>query len=309
MTILFISESDNPDEWRRALQKLIPNIDLRVWPNVGKRSDVHTALVWKAPYGALTNLPNLSLIQSLGAGIDHIFNDPQRPKDVPVARLVDPELTRQMVEYSVLAVLSRHRRIDELRRAAADHLWHVPQPTPFEDSRIGVLGLGEIGLSIAQKLKSFQFLVAGWSRNLKEVEGITCYHGATGLKNILHSTDILICALPLTPITKGILNKDTLALLPKGAYLVNLARGEHVVEPDLLQLIEEEHISGAFLDVFQTEPLPESHPFWKHPSITVTPHLAGLTIADSAANQVAENIERIAMGKSPLNQVDPAQGY
>ena len=115
--------------------------------------------------------------------------------------------------------------------------------------------------------------------------------------------------MPLTPATKGILNRDTLTLLPKGAYLVNLARGEHVVESDLLQLIEEEHIAGAFLDVFQTEPLPESHPFWKHPSITVTPHLAGLTIADSAANQVAENIERIAMGKSPLNQVDPAQGY
>ncbi len=309
MAILFISESDNPNEWRCALQKLIPNIDLRVWPNVGNRSEVNTALVWKAPYGALTDLPNLSLIQSLGAGIDHIFNDPQRPKDIPVARLVDPELTRQMVEYAVLAVLSRHRRIDELRRAAANNLWHIPQPTPFENSRIGILGLGEIGLAIAQKLKSFQFLVAGWSRNFKQVEGITCYQGPSGLNSLLHTTDILICALPLTPVTKGILNKDTLALLPKNAYLINLARGEHVIETELLQLIEEGHISGAFLDVFQTEPLPKSHPFWNHSNITVTPHLAGLTIADSAANQVAENIDRITMGKCPLNQVDPAQGY
>ena len=309
MAILFISESDDPTEWHHALQKLIPDIDLRVWPNVGERSDVKTALVWKAPHGALAKLPNLSLIQSLGAGIDHIFNDPKRPKGVPVARLVDSELTRQMVEYSVLAVLNRHRRMDELRQAAARRLWHVPQPIPFESSRIGVLGLGEIGLSIAQKLTSFEFLVAGWSRNLKQLEGITCYQGASGLKDILHSTDILICALPLTSATKGILNRKTLALLPKGAYLINLARGEHVIETDLLQLVEEKHIAGAFLDVFQTEPLPKSHPFWEHPNITVTPHLAGLTIADSAAKQVAENIGRIAMGKLPLNQVDPAQGY
>jgi len=309
MAILFISKSDSPVEWRRALQKLIPNMDLRIWPDVGERSEVDTALVWKAPLGALANLPNLSLIQSLGAGIDHIFNDPQRPKGVPVARLVDPELTRQMVEYSILAVLNRHRRMDELRRAAAERLWHVPKPIPFDSSRIGVLGLGEIGLAIAQKLKSLGFLVAGWSRNLKQIDGITCHQGATGLNNLLHSTDILICALPLTLATKGILNKDTLSLLPKDAYLINLARGEHLVEADLLQLIDQKHIAGAFLDVFETEPLPKSHPFWEHPNITVTPHLAGLTIADSAATQVAGNIGRIAMGKSPLNQVDPAQGY
>ncbi|MEE2693957.1 MAG: glyoxylate/hydroxypyruvate reductase A [Pseudomonadota bacterium] len=309
MTILFISESDSPDEWNQALQKLVPNVDLRVWPDVGERGEVSTALVWKAPPGALTNLPNLSLIQSLGAGIDHIFDDPQRPEGVPVARLVDPELTRQMVEYSVLAVLHRHRRIDQLQQAARKHLWHVPEPIPFERSRVGVLGLGEIGLAIAQKLKSFQFLVAGWTRNPKQIDGITCYQGARGLKNVLHSSDILICALPLTPATKGILNRDTLALLPKDAYLINLARGEHVVEADLLRLINDGHIAGAFLDVFETEPLPNSHPFWDHPSITVTPHLAGLTLADSAANQVAENINRISMGKPPLNQVNPAQGY
>ena len=309
MAILFISDSDSPAEWLKELQKLSPNIDFRVWPNLGNTDDIETALVWKAPPGALANLPNLSLIQSLGAGIDHIFSDPQLPTGVPIARLVDKELTRQMVEYSVLAVLNRHRRADNLREAASEHRWHVVPSTPLEQSRIGVLGLGEIGLSIAQTLADLGFIVQGWSRSQKTIAKIKCYQGLGGLETMLSTTDILICALPLTRATNAILNTKTLSLLPRNSYLVNLARGEHLVEKDLLTLINKGHLAGAFLDVFEKEPLPQNHPFWDHPNITVTPHLAGLTIAASAANQVVENIRLVGTGKPPLHQVDPRQGY
>jgi len=309
MAILFISKSDNPSEWLTALRERSPDVDFRVWPNVGEKHQITTALVWKAPPGALTNLPNLSLIQSLGAGIDHIYTDPHLPLGVPVARLVDKELTRQMVEYSVLAVLNRHRRMDELRKAAHEHKWHVIQPIGFAQSRVGVLGLGEIGMSIAKTVSNLGFIVQGWSRTPKKIEHIKCHHGLDGLKTLLPATDILICALPLTKATNRLLDKRTLSLLPRSSYLINLARGEHVVENDLLDLINGDHIAGACLDVFEKEPLPTDHPFWNHPNITVTPHLAGLTIAASAADQVLENIRLVQTGAPPQHQVDRQQGY
>ena len=309
MAILFISDSDSPTEWRYELQKLSPKLDFRVWPNIGTQNEIKTALVWKAPSGALTNLRNLTLIQSLGAGIDHILLDPKRPRDVPIARLVDKELTRQMVEYAVLAVLNRHRRMDELRESASQQKWQVLPPTTLEKSRIGILGLGEIGLSIAQTIKTLGFSVQGWSQNPKQIDGIKCYHGPAGLQPLLSTASILICALPLTQATRGILNRNTMSSMPQDAYLVNLARGEHLIEKDLLELVDNGHLAGAFLDVFEKEPLPYSHPFWKHPKITVTPHLAGLTIAASAAKQVVENIRLVSSGKPPLHQVDPKRGY
>ncbi|MDP6351461.1 MAG: glyoxylate/hydroxypyruvate reductase A [Alphaproteobacteria bacterium] len=309
MALLFVSDDDDPVAWGRALWRLDPALDYRVWPEVGATGDIEAALVWRPPAGILAGLPNLALIQSLGAGIDHIFSDPDLPASVPVARLVDAELTRQMVEYVALAVLSRHRRIDAFRSFQRDAEWRVLRPVPVAESRVGVLGLGQIGAAVARALVGFGLEVSGWSRTGKHIAGVESFHGPKGLVPLLARSDILVCLLPLTPRTGGLLDARRLAALPPGAYVINAARGEMVVEEDLLAAIDAGAVSGAWLDVFRTEPLPADHRFWSHPAITMTPHVAGLTVPETAAAQVIENLERVRRGEPPRNRVDLAAGY
>lgn len=309
MALLFISNNDSPSDWQEALASLEPELDFRIWPDLGKPSEIEVALVWKHPAGSLGGLPNLKLIQSLGAGIDHVLADPGLPDNVLIARLVDTELTRQMVEYVVLAVLNRHRRIDELRRAQLSGDWQVIQPVPIGRSRVGLLGFGQMGQAASNALGHLGFNVAAWTRTPRSVGSITSYHGAEGFTEILKKSDILICLLPLTPQTHGLLNAKAFAVLPTEAYVINVARGAHLVEEDLLAAIDSGHLSGAWLDVFHEEPLPADHPFWTHPQIVITPHLAGLTVASSAATQVVNNLRLVRAGKSPQNLVKPEIGY
>ena len=309
MALLFISEDDSPKDWQEALVALEPELEFRNWPDIGKPSDIDVALVWKHPQGALANLPNLKLVQSLGAGVDHILLDPELPKNVPVARLIDAELTRQMVEYVILAVLSRHRRIDELRQAQMHSNWQIIQPVPLSRSRVGLLGLGQIGGAASKILLDLGFSVAAWTRTQRLVDGIALHHGPEGLASILQTSDILVCLLPLTPKTDGILNATAFRALPDDAYVINVARGAHLIDGDLLTAINKGHLSGAWLDVFSKEPLPPDHPFWTHPKIVVTAHLAGLTIPSSAAHQVIGNLRLVRSGKAPQNLVDPEVGY
>lgn len=309
MSLLFISEDDNPAEWREALALLEPNLDFRIWPEIGVPSDIEIALVWKHPVGSLADLPGLKLIQSLGAGADHILADPLLPNGIPIARLVDANLTQQMVEYAVLAVLSRHRRIRELAFAQTRGQWNVIQPVPMKYSRVGILGLGQIGMEVGRTLMSLGFTVSGWTNTDRIESEINCYSGRDGLATILSKSDILICLLPFTEETNGILNAEILALLPAEAYVINMARGGHLVEEDLLAAIDDGHLSGAWLDVFIKEPLPKHHLFWQHPKITVTPHLAGLTVASSAAEQVIKNLRLVRNSQSPNNVVEPKRGY
>lgn len=291
------------------LARAVPDLEVRVWPDVGRAEDIRYALVWKPKPGILADLPNLELIQSLGMGVDHIFLDPTLPSTVPVARLIDDDLVRQMGEYVLVTALRHHRRLDAYDRLQQAGEW---QPLAMPDTattRIGILGLGEIGAPIAGLLAGFGFAVAGWSRSEKTIDGVESFHGASSLPDFLARSDILVCLLPLTPATENILDKAAFARLPKGAYLINLARGLHVVEEDLLAAIEAGHLSGAALDVFRTEPLPKDHPFWAHPKIHVTPHIAGITNPATAVAQVAENIRRVRAGKQPLNLVDQTRGY
>jgi glyoxylate/hydroxypyruvate reductase A len=309
MALLFISKSDDPDAWRAMLAEGLPDLDVRVWPEAGDLSEIEYALAWKPEPGLLARFPNLKLIQSLGMGVDHIFVDPDLPAGVPVARLVDPDMVRQMGEYVIFAALRHHRRMDEYDANQRAGLWHQAglRDTPLV--RAGVLGLGAIGGDTAMKLAALGFQVAGWSRTPKSLKGIESFHGDDGFAAFLQRTDILVCLLPLTPETLGILDAAAFAALPKGAYVINLARGGHVVEDDLLAAIDRGHIAGATLDVFQTEPLPDGHPFWAHPKIHVTPHIAGLTNPRTSAAQVIENIRRVRSGEAPLNLVDAARGY
>lgn len=309
MALLFYSDSDDPDHWARELKARVPGLEVRVWPDMGDPADIEYALVWKPMPGLLASLPDLKVILSLGMGVDHIFADPSLPRRVPVARLVDPDMVRQMSEYALTYALAHHRRTAEYWTAQIEHAWRrLPLPdTP--STRVGVLGMGAIGADTARKFAVVGFDTAGWSRTPKDIEGVESFHGRDALIPFLRRTDILVCVLPRTPETENILDVEAFAAMPDGAFLINMARGDHVVEEDLLSALNVGKLAGAALDVFRTEPLPEGHPFWDHPKVLVTPHIAGLTNPVTSADQVAANIERVRAGEPPLNMVDPDRGY
>jgi glyoxylate/hydroxypyruvate reductase len=274
MVLLFASDADSADDWRIELAKHLPDLDLRVWPELGDPTEIDAALVWRPPAGLLDRLPNLRIVLSLGAGVDHVFADPSLPPGVPIVRLVDPYMTTAMSEYVQLQVLRLHRREFEYRAQQQARLWRpLPQPNA-EQRRVGVLGLGVLGGDAALKLKVLGFDVHGWSRTERKLPGIHCFHGSDGLGALLARTEILVCLLPLTPATEGILDAALFARLPHGAALINCARGRHLVEADLLAALDSGRLGAAVLDVCRDEPLPPDHPFWRHERILLTPHVA-----------------------------------
>ena len=308
-TLLFNSEIDSSDWWQTELIKRVPGVDIRLLPDIGDPSDIDYALVWRPPLGLLRSLPNLRAIFSLGAGVDGIFRDPDLPPGVPVARVIDRNLTARMTEFVLLHTLRYHRQQPSYDTFQARAEWHeLHQPAP-EDRGVGIMGLGELGADAARALIGMGFNVAGWSRTAKEIAGVENFHGPEGLAPFLARSEILICLLPLTPATEGILNADLFAALPRGAFVINVARGGHLVEDDLIPALDSGQLAGATLDVFHQEPLPADHPFWGHAGVTITPHVASISDPRSVADLVAENIRRVEAGDSPLNVVDPAAGY
>jgi glyoxylate/hydroxypyruvate reductase A len=309
MALLFRSTVDSAARWQAALGQLAADLDMRVWPDIGDPGEIDYALVWRPEPGLLAALPNLRLILSLGAGIDHILRDPQLPAEVPIVRLVDPYLTDAMSEYVVLRVLALHRRDLDYRAQQQAGIWReLPQKNAGERP-VGILGFGEIGHDAGRRLAALGFPVSGWSRSEKTVAGFRIYAGVDGLPRLLAGSEILVCLLPLTAATEGILCARSFAALPRGAGLVNAGRGGHLVEDDLIPALDAGQLSGAALDVFSEEPLPPGHPFWRHPRITVTPHIAGTTNPTTAAAIVLENIRRCEAGRPLLNEVDRTKGY
>lgn len=309
MALLFISHVDSPDDWKRAFAKLMPELELRVWPELGRKEEIEVALVWRPPRGSLLGLPNLKLIASLGAGVDHLLRDTLLPDGVPVTRFVDADLTAMMTEYAVLHVLACHRRLPEYLEQQRQGEWReLPQPLARE-RKVGVMGLGVLGGSAASRLAEFGFDVAGYSRSPKTIAGISVFAGPDQLKPFLARTEILVNLLPLTPETESLINRDTLSALPRGASFVNLGRGGHVVEADLATALESGQIRSAVLDVFRKEPLPLDSPFWKHPRVVVTPHVASITNPESGARKVIANLKLVRQGLPPQDQVDPKVGY
>lgn len=309
MALLFLSKADNPVKWAAALKAEIPDLDLRVWPDTGDVDDIDAALVWNHPPGELRRYPRLKLILSLGAGVNHILDDPDLPEGVPIARLVDPGLTAGMVEYTMLAVLRYHRQLPDYERLQRAGKWQKLGIPDTATRRVGILGLGEIGGACAKAVASLGFPVAGWSRAAKSLPAVESFVGTERLEAFLGRTDILVCVLPLTPETRGILGARTLAALPRGAFVINIARGGHVVDAELIAALDSGHIAGATLDVFVPEPLPPEHPFWRHPKITLTPHVASLTNPRTAALPIAENLRRLRDGRPIRHLVDRASGY
>jgi glyoxylate/hydroxypyruvate reductase A len=308
--LLFHSNSDSKSEWKARLAALDPSIEVRESANAGELAEIEAALVWRPPAGLMAKLKNLRVILSLGMGVDHIFADPQLPKHVPVVRLVDPDLVNRMSEYCALAVLRYHRNADAYDAFQRERKWKALSGEPAGAERaVGILGLGEIGRDLASKLTPFGFRLAGWSRTPKQMRHVESFHGDAGFKPFLARSEIVVCVLPLTPETEGILDAEAFAALPKGAVVINAARGGHIVEPDLLAALDSGHLAAAQLDVFRQEPLPPEHPFWTHPKVRVTPHNAGTTNPNTAAEQIVENLRRVRAGEELLNIVDPARGY
>ena len=306
---LIIMPTMKTASWEKRLQAAEPGLDLRVWPEVGNPEDVVFALTWRHPPGEFKQFVNLKCIASMGAGVDNILNDPDLPAGVPITRIVDSSLVQSMSEYVVMAVLNYCRSVRFFRDREAEGVWQPVIPKLAANETVGILGLGQLGLDAARKLQALGFPVAGWRRSNQAAAGVDTYSGPGQFGAFLAASRILVNMLPLTAETRHILNRDTFAQLPQGAYVINVARGEHLVETDLLAAIDAGRLSGACLDVFQTEPLPSDHPFWQHPAITVTPHIASLTNPAAVIPQIVDNYRRVLAGEQVRHQVDRERGY
>ncbi len=305
MNILFSSTKEKPEFWFPLLQKLLPGDRFFAFPDING-GDIDVALVATHQPRTFANLHKLRLIQSLWMGVENIVGDADLPKGVPVARLIDPGMVAAMGETVIAYVLDWHRHFYCYRDFQQQKTWKRRRQYLASDRTVGILGLGELGSSIAAKLHAMGFHVAGWSRRPKSLDGIYC---STDLEDVVGRSDAVVCLLPLTPHTRGILNKDKLQRIKRDGCLINVARGGHVVIPDLLAALDSKHLAHAYLDVFEPEPLPAGSPLWSHPGITLTPHIAALSEPRTSAAKIVDNIERVRRGQKPLNTVDFAAGY
>jgi len=309
MAIVLISKSQDFKTWRGIIADHLPGVELRNWPDVGDVGEIDMAIAWKAPVGALKSLPSLRLVYSLGQGVDHLFLHGDLPGDVQVCRLVDESMRRQMTAYVVGAALRHLCRMDGYAALQAEHRWQPLEAYDPGETRVGVMGLGALGGDVAEKLVALGFQVSGWSRTAKDIAGVDGFVGRAALAEFLSPCDVVCCLLPLTAETRGMLDAAAFSAMKPGAYLINSARGGHVVEADLLAALATGQVSGATLDVFETEPLPDASPFWDHPKVVVTPHASSVTLARSCVDQIAENYRRLQDGRPLINTVDPATGY
>mgnify|MGYP000220397104 CR=1 FL=1 len=307
-TLLFRSPSDPAGTWSDALRRRDPGLDVRVWPDTGAVDDIEYALIWASPDGFLHELPALRVVFSLGAGVDHLMGA-EVPEGVELVRMVDPALTEGMIEYVTYQVLRRHRHMADYEHQQAAAEWRIhPQARPGE-RRIGLLGLGELGGACARTLSGLGFDVAGWARSEYEIPGVESVSGDDGLDWLLGRSDIVICLLPLTGQTRGILNGTRFRRMSPGATLINAARGQHLVEDDLLIALGEGRLGHAVLDAFRDEPLPLDHAFWRHPHITVTPHIASLTNPETGAEAVVRGIHADQADQPIPHRIDRGRGY
>lgn len=305
LDILFSSTKEKPERWFPLLRKALPADRFFAWPDTNGGA-IDIALVATHHAGTFAGLSNLKLIQSMWMGVETFLDDPQVPRDVPLARLIDPGMVLAMGETVIAHVLDWHRHLYWYRSLQKERKWQRRGQFMPSDRTVGILGLGELGGTVAAKLLAMQFNVCGWSRTPKKLDGVHC---STDLEDVVRRSDVLVCLLPLTEKTKGIINSKTLSLVRKGGCVINVARGGHVIVPDLLAALDSGHLEHAYLDVFETEPLPAESPLWPHPGITLTPHVAAFTEPRTSVMKIVENFERVRRGEKPLHTVDYAAGY
>jgi glyoxylate/hydroxypyruvate reductase A len=316
MTLLIACSSARAEEFAASARALDPRLAVRIAPELGDRQEIGYVLAWQPQPGLLKTLPNLRLIISVGAGVDHLFSDPELP-DVPIARYVDPDLTARMVQWIVLNVLYHHRRMSEFRELQTRRIWkYLPEPAAHE-LRVGIMGLGVLGTAAASALQPFGYRLSGWSRSPKALAGVACHFGEAGLDAFLAAIDILAVLLPLTPATRGILDRRLIGRLSRhgrserlpGPVLINAGRGGLQRDADILAALDAGELYAASLDVFEGEPLPHSSPLWSHPRVVITPHVAAESTPAAIARYALQQMRGHAAGTVVANLVDRTLGY
>lgn len=308
MALLYKADPVRGEQWKALFAEHAPDIEWRAWPDIGDPRDIHYLAAWQAPDDLETLLPNLQVLFALSAGVDQLDLG-RLPASLPVVRLLDPGITQGMCEYASFAVLALHRDMLRYRQQQTEKRWQAHRLVPAAKRRVGVLGLGLQARQILASLQPYGFALSGWARSRHCIPGVDCFAGAEQLPAFLGQCDILLCVLPLTEQTEGVLDRQLFQHLPKGAALVNMGRGGHLVEEDLLEALASGQLSAAVLDVLQQEPAAPHHPFWQHPQILLTPHIAAMTQPESAFGVLLANIRRHQRGEPMLGQIDRKQGY
>ncbi|WP_028216988.1 2-hydroxyacid dehydrogenase [Paraburkholderia oxyphila] len=308
MTLLYKADPERGKQWAQLFAHKAPAIPLRLWPDIGDPAAVRYLAAWQPPEDLARTLPNLEVIFSVGAGIDQ-FDLSGVPEHIAVVRMIEPGIVEGMLEYVTQAVLTIHRDLFDYALQQQQRVWRELPVRSAASRRVGVLGLGMLGSAVLERLRLFGFACAGWSRSAHTLPGVECYAGAASLDAFLARTDMLICLLPLTSATRGFIDAACLAKLPRGASLINVGRGSQLDQQALLDALERGHIANAILDVTDPEPLPPAHPFWTHPRVRLTPHIASATRPETAVDVVLDNIRRHRDGLPMLGQIDRARGY
>ncbi|MEN4917113.1 glyoxylate/hydroxypyruvate reductase A [Achromobacter spanius] len=298
------------DEWRTQFRVFAPELDVVGWQEDVDPASVDYALVWAPDAGRLATFPNLKLIISAGAGVDHILADPALPRHLPIARMVTARTQTEMAEFVLTSALMITRGVKRIVDNQSRRYWEIFDSLRVAaDVRVGIMGLGHLGVASAQLLSRVGFPVSGWSRGASTLPGMPSYAGQEQFGEFLANTDLLVCLLPATDSTRGILNRDTLSRLPKGASLINAGRGSHMVTRDILDALDSGQLDQAILDVFEQEPLPPESPLWSHPGIIITPHCAAIPDRKERARHTALLISANERGESLPNIYDPQRGY
>ena len=308
MHIAYKSDPVRGAHWQRWLTQHAPDIQLHIWPDIGDAEQIEVLVAWQPPEDVMVTFPNLQALMSVGAGADQ-FDLSKLPPDLPVVRMIEPGLTQGMVEYVTFAVLGLHRDMPRYFQQQRDQRWQTHRIYTAGERRVGVMGLGELGQASLKQLASLGFNCAGWSRTPRDIDGVRCWHGSEQLAEFLAWSDILVCLLPLTDNTRGLLNAELFAQLPSGAALVQVGRGPQLNDDHLLAALASGQLSAAVIDVTDPEPLPAGHPFWHHPAIWLTPHIASQTQTDSAVAALLENLRRYQRGEPMVGVIDRNRGY
>ncbi|MBS1038749.1 MULTISPECIES: glyoxylate/hydroxypyruvate reductase A [Gluconobacter] len=308
MSFVLKSTEERARLWKPMFASELPELAFHVWPETGDPQKVRYLAAWQPPENLAENFSNLEVLFSVGAGVDQL-NLASIPENVRVVRMMEPGLAEGMIEYVLWAVLSYHRNMFQYARQQEAHVWKGTPNVSSSLFRVGVMGMGALGTPVLKKLSQFGYVCHGWSRSRHDIPGIKSYAGPEELDAFLAATDVLVCLMPLTEATKGILNKELFAKLRKGACLINCGRGGHLAQDDLLLALDEGLLSQAVLDVTDPEPLPEDHPFWNHPLITLTPHIASSSHAETGGEMILKNILQFEKGAEMVGEINRSSGY
>ena len=306
MRFLFCATGTKAAPWVGGLREALPQATVDEWQPGAPQADY--AVVWAPPQQFLDEQPGLKGIFNIGAGVDALLKL-RLPPQAMLVRIDDGGMAVQMAEFVCHAVIRHFRELDGYAQDIQERKWSYRRPRDRADFPVGIMGLGVLGERVARAVRHFEFPVLGWSRSPKALPGVRCFAGPDEFDAFLAATKVLVCLLPLTPETEGIMNARSLSRLMPGGYVINVARGAHLVEADLLALLDSGHLAGAALDVFRTEPLPAGHPFWTHPKITITPHTSARTLRDESVAQIARKILAHRRGEPIAGGVDPIRGY